>query len=1163
MAGTLFCKVFNRIPAPDEKPIHVALVGFDFQRSEPKPRPLSTSCSLQLPSNVQFLQVGIFELPSISDIRNLFGGSSNEKIAHVATFKAPGPPVVTPPGTAVPPNNHHEPVARTSKTSDPLDLNKGKQAVRMEVKCSFDGQLAKIDVKDSDRFCVAVSLLSNIEGNSFELTLKSARDSGNRASGRVRHRGNFSKSITIRKGESTDWIPFICAVTNEWHDVMTLLEQGWARLRERDSSGRSALPWIAGGGKAVITEKLVQLLQGEKESIDDQDSTGRTPLSWAAGNGHTQTVNILLHHKAHSEALDRSERTLLSWAAGNGHIEVVEVLLALPNIKPGLMDAEGRTPLSWAAEGGHTEVVSKLIEYATKGDGKEPWGRCGPGQEHPLYWAAKSNKSSCASWSAENNWTALAKILIESGMNVDAVQDGKTPLCVAAENGQAEVIKTLIKAKANRNYQVEGTKDTPLCLAADPERNGHEAVVALLDGGADPNIANSAGSTPIDIARHKLTIAKLAAMDKISKLSEKPDSKHRAIDKEFEATVVEFRYQSDGTFQPTFYETEVLLALENPHKTTGPSTSNPAFRWFHLPANNMVWVEVLISKLYEDLYLSRTLLKPDRWVRRQHHGSTSRHHARFMRPLCQTFASTQSSTRPPQQELGNNRENLVLFVRLNTFCSWLWLIKTQMPYLHWHMKDWWREDVKACQPQPQPQNANHTWNRSQKLLMAYLEAEHPIHIRRTLDQYYYHALDETAQRDDDQTVMRYLRQRKIQPGIITMVDQLWLWVIREGTEQPGTVISCFPYVDTSSIGSPGRRWHLPDPLTNVKLHMRDHPSAVQSASDLASLITAKCSRLCLDMSNTPRLLEYHSHPPGTLHSNTWKPPDFRQSSEHEPRSNSKGQELCSLQLTEVYNEAIINANQEEAARFKEFSKLKEEDASEIDKDIKLLVEMKDVLDELTIMSQLFDEQQQCIQTMSEFASSFDSDMSLHESLLRYKRDSNSILEESIHFPIDDNETDHSQDQSDQSTDEIVGLGTSLRQRTKSFREGEGNSSGTLLTKEVNTSMEAVTDMRGRAQAVHEALNLLIDLKLKHNSVIDTNEAIGQGRTMLIFTITTIAFLPASFLAAFLALNIREFKTDKQGDMGLGYVATIMFPISAVISGMLIWGAFKWNWARPR
>lgn len=595
MAGTLFCKVFNRILAPDEKPIHLALVGFDFQRSELKPRsPSSTSCLLQLPSNVQFLQVGIFELPSTSDIRNLFGGSSNEKIAHVATFKAPDPP-------AVPPDNHHDPVARTSKTSDPLDRNEGKQPVRMEVKCSFAGQLAKIDVKDSDRFCVAVSLLSNIEGNSFEFTLKSARDSGNRASWRVRQRGNFSKSITISKGASTDWIPFICAVTNEWHDGMTLLEQGWGRLRERDSSGRSALSWIAGGGKAVMTEKLVQLLQGKEESIDDRDSTGRTPLSWAAGNGHTQTVNILLHHKAHSDALDRSKRTLLSWAAGNGHIEVVEVLLALPNIEPGLMDDKGRTPLSWAAEGGHTEVVSKLIEYATEGDGKEPWDRCGPGQEHPLYWAAKSNKEELLrvmvaasrfdeNWlhrSAENNWTALAKILIDFGMNVDAVQVGKTPLCVAAENGQAEVIKTFIQAKANRNYQVEGTKDTPLCLAARLKETGHEAVMALLDGGADPNIANSSGSTPIDIARHSMTIAKLAAMDKISKLSEESDPEHKDIDEKFEATVVEFWYQSDGTFQPTFYETKVRLALENPRKTTGPSTSNPAFRWFHLPANNV------------------------------------------------------------------------------------------------------------------------------------------------------------------------------------------------------------------------------------------------------------------------------------------------------------------------------------------------------------------------------------------------------------------------------------------------------------------------------------------------------------------------------------------------------------------------------------------------
>lgn len=52
--------------------------------------------------------------------------------------------------------------------------------------------------------------------------------------------------------------------------------------------------------------------------------------------------------------------------------------------------------------------------------------------------------------------------------------------------------------------------------------------------------------------------------------------------------------------------------------------------------------------------------------------------------------------------------------------------------------------------------------------------------RRTLDQYFYSHLGNTAERDSDQVVFRYTKNQT-QPKLF-MVDQLWLWVLNGGKQ---------------------------------------------------------------------------------------------------------------------------------------------------------------------------------------------------------------------------------------------------------------------------------------------------------------------------------------------------------------------------------------------
>lgn len=63
----------------------------------------------------------------------------------------------------------------------------------------------------------------------------------------------------------------------------------------------------------------------------------------------------------------------------------------------------------------------------------------------------------------------------------------------------------------------------------------------------------------------------------------------------------------------------------------------------------------------------------------------------------------------------------------------------------------------------------------------------PFQPRRSLDQYTYSRLENTATRDEDQVVYRYTNNPENLAGPkIFMVDQMWMWLINGGTDGPYT-----------------------------------------------------------------------------------------------------------------------------------------------------------------------------------------------------------------------------------------------------------------------------------------------------------------------------------------------------------------------------------------
>lgn len=103
-----------------------------------------------------------------------------------------------------------------------------------------------------------------------------------------------------------------------------------------------------------------------------------------------------------------------------------------------------------------------------------------------------------------------------------------------------------------------------------------------------------------------------------------------------------------------------------------------------------------------------------------------------------------------------------------------------MPYLHYETHENRKIMTHTIQ---QAIDRMHSTNRrlsvsgscDQMLIHGYLQSTHNLQIRRTLDQFYYHAID-TTDRDEDQVVWRYTANKGMVQKLF-MVDQLWLWIL--------------------------------------------------------------------------------------------------------------------------------------------------------------------------------------------------------------------------------------------------------------------------------------------------------------------------------------------------------------------------------------------------
>ncbi|KAK4235881.1 hypothetical protein C8A03DRAFT_17421 [Achaetomium macrosporum] len=597
-------------------------------------------------------------------------------------------------------------------------------------------------------------------------------------------------------------------------------------------------------------------------------------------------------------------------------------------------------------------------------------------------------------------------------------------------------------------------------------------------------------------------------------------------------------------------------------------------RYFHLPANNMVWVEEIIARYYHEKrpqsdglrHKSATrrpesraenVLQPGYWKGQQNFDGDSEVHARHMRPFCSGIPVDAVASEP-------NPRNLVLF----------------MPYLHWET-DRGREKSAEIAKNASTQHllsvsevvdqAKHQFPRTEtretmapgwelqpapsvggnldrkkalgqvlraaaalleamdlhteeELMMKYLHADPPLHPRRTLDQAYYGALRSTHARDKDQVVYRGTTPQPhecIGMGACPQCNEDirktpriimvdQLWM---WILDEKTVITSFP-----------RHWgrNRADPTAIHKsLRMRlqyARPGEISSAYDLALVIVDEASRVFFDRTKTnqkqPNLVELFN---SAIRDLTYKQTAaFNQFLIYT--------HLASRDYKRQHSASFDNSNQNHLLN--------------INPEGELLKEVKDIMDELHIMMRIQEQQQ-----------------TVMESFVKHIRRALTPLVRPSKLPTT----------SQASAAWDLTLGASLEgaspyaDESTLLHEGQQrqNAQRTLLRAEnlLLDHSERISELQTllkNAQTTSAALKDLLTLKQQQAGVIEAREAVKQaqltlkqGQSIMIFTIVTIIFLPLSFFASVFGMNAVEIN-GAGSQIPLATEFRLMFAVSAGI-----------------
>nr|POE47809.1 ankyrin repeat and protein kinase domain-containing protein 1 [Quercus suber] len=712
----------------------------------------------------------------------------------------------------------------------------------------------------------------------------------------------FMVDLLVKHGASID-LPdkngytalYIALKEREDDTIAGSLIRNDADIEAADIEGRTILDTAVWKGRVEVLEMLklrdVDFLRqdGRGRNVlhhlasDDARSDEEDALISQAYPNDERILNILLDSGIDPDAGDKIQRTCLHWAAATGNSALVRRLLShkrKPNIEA--IEHKQRTPLHLAASKGHTRTMEALFDHhaevnATSGAALTPL------------------HAAC-----DRYWDSSKTVGLLLKHNADPsrkTRSGKTALHLAAQAGNRMVVQLLLQSPKVDRAARDVYGNTPLLSAASflqhlrkelelkrsrksPPQEGQSMFGGKSnDKMLDDLIAIQSLLAPWNNGNALRQEAKLAAQKVRSTIYEFGEHLKRGHVHDDTKTVYQLLYEADA-------KDASIPAI----KTTYKNPQVQQFRWIHLPANNISWCHDLLTKHFierdsKDVDGFKDL---ERSLNHQHRGQKL--HSHYMTPTCQTIlrpwrTDTPSRTNTidsnPDDDLTETpAESAIRPVPTHYYSSpldqhqstqWRKIITNGpkkkpsqvqesedtaidhlyifMPYIHSETVDNMRQMHRIAGEAYASDNGTaidlrnsdqlhelSSMSLDEVLLRAHLNRFAPsLHMRRTLDQSFYHNLNTIARDSSGQVVHRYqdkvLKKSEAHQTVL-MVDQLWIWVLNDEL-----VVSSFP-----------AKWGQPlndsmNVLESIKEYINsNNQGRVRSVYELAMMITSHCSR---------------------------------------------------------------------------------------------------------------------------------------------------------------------------------------------------------------------------------------------------------------------------------------------------------------------------------
>jgi len=270
--------------------------------------------------------------------------------------------------------------------------------------------------------------------------------------------------------------------------------------------------WVAPSLPQGKTGQLATAIQDGKRAaalemiragtdVNEAQPDGTRPIHWAVYRFDYDLVDALIAKKAKVDVTNEFGSTPLAEATKQGDARMVKTLLAAGSGTEGANE-DGQTALMIAIKNGDLPVFNLLIDAGAKVNAVEKVQ-----DQTPLMWAA----------TAARNAPEMVKVLIAKGANVNArakfndwpgqitsepraqyhTYGGLTPLLYAARSGCYACVEALVSAGADVNLpNNEGM--TPMMIALDNNQNG--VAKFFLDHGANPKVWDIYGRTALYVA---------------------------------------------------------------------------------------------------------------------------------------------------------------------------------------------------------------------------------------------------------------------------------------------------------------------------------------------------------------------------------------------------------------------------------------------------------------------------------------------------------------------------------------------------------------------------------------------------------------------------------------------------------------------------------------